>query len=260
MLNKPYRQYSQYQPRRASYSDLQSHYKTKTSRPGHRKSRNSIPTPNPNPRPPNEPRPNTTPNDQTGGQTPTAPVDRELQGFSTYQPSQGVPDPRDAQYWRDVSRLMFDRNAQLQQLQTEQIYSQTAYEKALENLARQTPLALRDTKESANRSGALYSSRTGDALSGVLQGASSQHSELESGFRDETSMREFLRSQIEQGASIEEAAALAEAIDRASRNEMNRPAPGGGGDLMDQLRDVLSRNKKNPRKEALKRKLKKRGR
>lgn len=220
-----------------------------------RKSRNSIQTPDPNPKPPNQSGPSPAPSPQTGGQTPAPAQDRGTQGFSSYTPVNGAPDPRDARYWRDVSRLMFDRNQQLSQLQTEEVYGRTAYEKALENLAQRTPTELRGVKESANRGGALYSSRTGDALSSVLQGAASARGELESGFRDESSMREFMRSQIEQGMAIEEAAALAESIDRASQGEIDKPAPPGGPDLMKQLMAVLGNNNRNPRRDALRKKI-----
>lgn len=212
-----------------------------------RKSKLGIPDVDENPKPPNDPNKNKDDKKisgplpgpgqtltqvgatQTGNATPATPLDRETQGFSTYQPAPGKPDPRDDRYWSDLARMMFEKNQKLSDINTQGVYATTDYEQALEGLTRQQPRDIQDIREAANTAGAFYSSATGEAVGRTEQAYQTERGGVESQYQRENAMRELMRSQIEQGYTVDEAAALAEALTRQSESELDRPPPPGKG-------------------------------
>lgn len=165
--------------------------------------------------------------------------------FSSFVPQPGQPDPRDATYWRDLSRLTLEKDAELSRLNTEEILSQTQYERDKGDLNEALPWQVQGNRKEANRAGGLYSSVTGNREGNILTDYTRNVTDLESGFRNEQEVREFLRHQIDSGYSIDEAAALAESIARASEAELSRPAPVKPGDVGDKVSDIMGKGKKN---------------
>lgn len=193
------------------------------------------------PKPPNDPKPNgggQSNVSQTSNVTPTTPLSREQQGFSSYKPQPGVPDPRDAQYWRDVTRLMFTKDATVQSLGTQQIFADTTYERNLQDLNRREPLDLLAQREAQNRAGALYSSRSAEDAAQLQTDYFNERSNLSGSYRADKATRDLEKWAAEQGYTVDEAQALADAVNRQSQSEMDRPSP-YGGDLMKALKDIL---------------------
>lgn len=199
---------------------------------GIRRSKNGIPAVNPDPRPPGEPvekkqykpadvTPPNTPTPTPSNYTPPA----NATGLSSYVPLPGQPDPRDDRYWRDVVALMESRNLQQRELDVEGINSGTAYQEALSELARQEPREQQALLEGANRAGAIYSSRTTEDMGKLQQEFFMERAGLQRQKSEQDAYRSLAREALESGFRSDEVAALLEAIDRASQNELNRPAP-----------------------------------
>lgn len=197
------------------------------------------------PRPPNDPKPNGGGQSnvhQTNHTTATPSASREQQGFSSYTPQPGVPDPRDAQYWRDVTRLMFNKDATMQSLTTQQTFADTDYERNLGELNRQEPLALLQQRQAQNRGGALYSSASAEDAAQLQTDFFNERNSLTGSYRADTATRALEKWAAEQGYSVDEADALAQAINRRSQTEMDRPSP-YQGDLMQMLESIIKPNK-----------------
>lgn len=206
----------------------------KTQKP--KKTRLSIPPVNQNPQPNNNQPTNTNTGvsnsaltNQASSQTNNKPpaVTPDMDAFSSYQPAPGVPDPRDDQYWRDTSRLYFDRSTQEQQLNVQDTYSRTAYEQALESRARQHPRDTLATNIGANRAGNLTSSVHQQDLGDLEQNYFTDNTDQERQYQQEQSSRNLMRSALQQGYTIDEAAQLAASVERQSQNELNQSIPPG---------------------------------
>ena len=211
--------------------------------PGLKKSKLSLPKVNPDPRPPNEsgvnsgggqdnqsksstPKSHYSPKPPKSPSSPTAPKGTLGDAPTTATATYANPiDPRDSTYWEEQVRLLSDRDTNLQNLNLQQTYSNTAFQEALGNLARQKPKDILSTQENANRGGRFYSSKTGEDIGQIEQNYFQQQSGLTRTKEQEDNLREIARKAIEQGYTKDEAAALAAAADRAAQAEKNRPAP-----------------------------------
>jgi hypothetical protein len=145
--------------------------------------------------------------------------------FSSYMPETGKPDPRDSQYWRDVIRLNFDRNTQENNLRLQSVYAQTDFEKANSDLGRQQIRDRLATKIASSKSGNLFSSVSQENLGQLEQGYFNQRSDLQQTYQREEASRQAIRDALAQGYTIDEAAALAAAIDRKAQAELDQPSP-----------------------------------
>lgn len=207
-----------------------------------RRGRLGIPPVNPNPRPPNEQRIGRATaltqragvgdarqiRQGIGSGTAVAGPGARPTGGTTPPPTSATappPDPRDDQYWRDITRLQFERNSGLAQLNTEGVFARTSYEQALAARARSEPLEQLNLRQQANRGGAIYSTATSEALGQLAQNQFQQRSELESEFNADRISREMEMNALRQGYSIDEAQALGDAVARTAQLEANRPPP-----------------------------------
>jgi hypothetical protein len=186
---------------------------------------------------------------------------REEQGISAYRPAPQAPDPRDDQYWRDVSRLMFDKNAQETSLQTEQTFADTNYQRQLADMQNSEYWDALGQKQASNRAGAFYSTASAEDAGRLHYGYARDRLNLGGQYNADTQTRNLQRAALEQGYTLDEADALAQAIDRQSQAEMNRPSP-YQGDLMDMLMKALgpakgqNNGKGNKHLQSLQKKLK----
>jgi hypothetical protein len=202
---------------------------------------------NQDPRPPNEPKPNGgNPSNvsQPNYPTPAAPGSREQQGFSAYNPPSNMPDPRDEQYWRDMSRLMFDKNAQISSLNTEQTYADTGYTRQMADLQNREYWDSLAQKQASNRAGAFYSTASEEDAGRLRYGYAQQRLQAGGQYSTDSQTRTLQKAALEQGYTLDEADALASAVDRQSQSEMDRPSP-YNKDLMEVLQSVLSGGKKD---------------
>lgn len=191
----------------------------------------TIPQVNENPQPPNA-SDNITSNTNSQTSTPSGRDNRSIttqtsgpRPFSSYVPQPGKPDPRDTQYWRDVIRLNFDKENQLEDNRLQSVYAQTNFEQAGSDLNRQQVRDRLASKISASRSGNLFSSVYQEGAGQLEQDYFRQRADMETNYQREQFARERIRKALIDGYTIDEAARLAEAIDRASQNELNRPSP-----------------------------------
>jgi hypothetical protein len=243
-------------------------FKTALKGRAYRRSKLGIPRVNPDPRPPNEPRGNKGRDNQSknrygnvnsinkpkAGQK-NKPGNNGKPGGSSPtqqdQPTKVEPlygnaiDPRDSEYWRNLVVLTQNKDNQLSQLNTEETYSRTAYERALQDLTLQQPRDELSYREGANQAGAFYSSKTGEGLGQIKQEYFLRRSDTEQNFNKEQSLRELMRRAIEQGYTAEEAALLAEATERQAMGELDREAP-----YIDPISTKVGKPKKKPPKKT----------
>lgn len=228
-----------------------------------KKSPLSVPPVRTNPQPPNATQPTTPSNLQNtaASQTPNQPPQQAIQNsaFSSYVAEPGKPDPRDSQYWQDVTRMYFDRTQRESQANTEQTYAQTAYEQALEARTREHPRDILASNINANQMGNLTSSVQQEDLGKLEQDYYTANTDSERQFQQEQAARSIARDAIAQGYTIDEAAELAAAVDRQSQSELDQPPPpdpnadnygdtyGNYGDSIDDiLASLLGDKKKGP--------------
>lgn len=168
----------------------------------------------------------------------------ESMGLSSYKPEPGKDDPRDETYWKSVIALQGSRNANNREQDIAQTASDNAYSQAVQNLAIQKPRDELALKENANRAGAFYSSKTGESVGQLAQQYFNQNTALSDNRTREESLRQLTRDKLAQGYTVDEAAALAEAVDRHSAAEAAKNPPLGDnpttapydiGDLLSQL-------------------------
>lgn len=176
----------------------------------------SIPAPNPDPRPPNEVQMPSV--DATAG----ASGGVEQTNYTGQASNQGPTDPRDANYWADVAKLREIASRQKQELDLEETYSNTNYNEALAQLARQEPRDTQNYREAQNKAGAFFSSRTTEGMGRLAQDYLLKRTQTERSQQHEQSAREIARAAIESGLSLDEAASLAAATERQTQRELDR--------------------------------------
>ena len=221
-----------------------------------RKSKLGVPKVNPDPKAPNEPKSkqkgqsNVGKGKQNGnkpGQKPDKPKPSSPQapGAGGGQPAQSpfAPpvDPRDSQYWSDVVSLQFNKNAELQGLGLEESFGNTNYQEALRKLNFQEPKDVLARQEGANRAGEFYSSKTGEDIGGIATNYFEQRSGLARNKQQEDAMRNLTRNLVENGYTVDQAAAYASAVGRQSDAESDRPMP--EVDPISTLLDTLRKKK-----------------
>jgi hypothetical protein len=161
---------------------------------------------------------------QTGGYTYTPP-EGTTAPTSSYKPETGRPDPRDAQYWNDVTKLYFDRNQQLNTMNYEDTLRSVDYNTQKSDLAREEPRARLANKVAASRQGNLYSSTYDYGQALTQEDYLRRNTDTQRSYERENTARAMMRNALENGYTINEAAALAAAADRKAQDELNQPTP-----------------------------------
>jgi len=134
-----------------------------------------------------------------------------------------APDPRDSGYYTEIAKLNFQKNQQLAQQQTQGTYERADMEKALSRQAEQRPKDLQKANESFNKSGLFYSGKLGEARGDIEKGHSRQEADTRERFARSEAAREAARRALEEGASIDAAAALAASVDRQGGRDLQEP-------------------------------------
>jgi hypothetical protein len=123
-------------------------------------------------------------------------------------------DPRDAQYYADSAQNVFDRNQKLSQLSSESTTDTTDHQEALRRLLERQGKDVLSTQESFNKQGLFYSGKLGEAQGNVNQSYARQQGDSELDYQRREAARQAARTALEQGASVDDASRLAEAIGR----------------------------------------------
>lgn len=215
-----------------------------------RKGRNSIPAVNPNPRPPNEPkyglRNNQPANSKVGlqgnkglpqpkpGKGPnTGKKGQQGQGGNpapaplpaAFSPGSPAVDPRDAEYWRNQAILEFNRTQGVRNLDTEDVFERTSYERDKANREYLNPIEIRKLKENANTEGAIYSTATQEDLGNLGQQQFQQLSGITEAYQRALAMRANQRKGLQEEYDLGGRNLYSEAIERQAGRELERPGP-----------------------------------
>jgi hypothetical protein len=148
------------------------------------------------------------------------------------------PSPLDAQYFTDVAQQRFRAQQQLNQLGTQSAYARTDFQEGLRRQAQQQGQDIQATRENAAREGLFYSGQLGKREGDVNTQYARRTGDLRLNFDRGEAARQAARRALAAGASIDEAAAEAAAVDRQLQRDAQAAADG-----------ILARNP-GPRKRA----------
>jgi hypothetical protein len=138
--------------------------------------------------------------------------------LSSYTPSAGQPDPRDATYWDNVNKLMFQAQQGYGQGLQQQAYSDINWGATQQNEETQRQRNERQLAESMISRGLVTSGYHNTGQAQAAQDFTSRMGELTRSKTQEDAARNAAQMAILQGFSIDEAAALAEAVARQAGN------------------------------------------
>jgi hypothetical protein len=124
------------------------------------------------------------------------------------------PYAPDAQYYADSAQDEFSRQGKLGDLGQQSAYDATDLQEALRRMRDQQPRDVQHTQEAAAKQGLFYSSRTGEQVGDVNASYARQESDAQQAYDRREAGRQAARTALEQGKSVDEAARLAESIDR----------------------------------------------
>lgn len=139
------------------------------------------------------------------------------------EPAGGIPpenapaDPnawQDAGYWNKLGQLAFQRNQRLGELDTEGQQDKTNFQESLRRFREMQPRQEEQATNSANRAGLLYSGILGRELGDIRTNAIRQEADMQGAYDNRERARAAARQALQDGATLEEAAAAAEAVDR----------------------------------------------
>jgi hypothetical protein len=126
-------------------------------------------------------------------------------------PGQFTPD---AQYYADQAQRLFQNNQQLASFDTAHTRDQTQLQEALRQMAVQQPRDEQTTRVNANTQGLFYSTTLGNRLSDVAKTYAQRQSQAQSAYQQAEDARTAARAALQQGYTLDDAAARAAAADR----------------------------------------------
>lgn len=124
------------------------------------------------------------------------------------------PDPRDSQYFADSAADLKQRTDRINGLVAEDAGDETNYREALRRFREQQPRQLRANLVNSNRQGLAESTVRSEEDADIITNNQRQETDMVGARAERAAARRAAREALEQGASIEEAARLAEAADR----------------------------------------------
>lgn len=125
-----------------------------------------------------------------------------------------APFAPDATYFTDLARQRFQVQQQLASYTRQSAEDRTGFTESQRRLAEQEPLAQQNANEGYNRQGLFYSGALGKEKARLATQYARSRADMRSSFDKRERARAEARRALEAGASIEEAAALAAAVDR----------------------------------------------
>lgn len=221
--------------------------------------RNSIPKVNPNPRPPNEPKfgigqaqPVHTNHIGIANNHPARPgqgisQNKALPGKGKHKPNyqasnvQVAPpqpssptghtpfappvDPRDSQYWADVTQLNFNKEVMENKFARENTASEIGHEAALKERAYAEPLEVNALNQRDNVGGIIYSTAHQENLGNLGIEQFRQRNAIDQAYQEALNKRAFEREQAESEFGEGRSKAYREGAERASGRELEREGP-----------------------------------
>jgi hypothetical protein len=182
----------------------------------------------------------------TGDRVTPKPAPAAATPAATAQPSS--PDPRDASYWAQRSKLLSQEQTDLAKAQQQQSYEDTDFAEALRRRAVQHDKDTQQIREGANREGLLFSGQLGKRQGDYEVGYQQQNADTQQAYERAKAERaptiEALRSALQSGVPLEEAAIYAEAVDRQLQRDSNNPPNPYEGIDFDALSRLIAAQKK----------------
>jgi hypothetical protein len=148
-----------------------------------------------------------------------------------------APDPRDSTYYATSAQDLFNRNQKLGQIRSEGTQDAQDHAEALRRLVENQPKAIENARETYNKQGLFYSGKLGEREGDINTDYARQQGDMQKNFDRRDAAREAARTALEQGAPLDEAARLAEAVDRQIGRD-TATADAGGLVAPDQQPDV----------------------
>lgn len=162
-----------------------------------------------------------------------------------------APDPRDATYWAQRAKLLSQNTQDLAGLEQAQAYQDTDFAEAMRRRALQRDTDQQQIKQGANHEGLLFSGqlgkRQGDYDVQYAQQTGDAQQAYERAKAERAPTIQALRSALQSGMPLDEAALYAESIDRQlERDAANPPNPYEGIDF-NALSRLIAAQKKAPK-------------
>lgn len=151
--------------------------------------------------------------------SPAAPVSQP-QAVQTYEQSPGELSP-DAEYYTGAAQREFQRQQNLAANQAQGSTNVQTRDRALQQMGVQQPLDERQTQVNANRSGLYYSTTLGNQLGALAATYAQRRTQAQQSYDAAEQARVAARTAIEQGYSLDDAAARAAAADRQIQRDQS---------------------------------------
>lgn len=144
----------------------------------------------------------------------------------------------DAQYLAEAAQRAFDRTSQINALNDQTTQDRSATDEAIRRLLGQVPQDRQNINQSANKEGLFYSGQLTKRLDDYEAAVARQRGDINTDFQNREDARAAARAAITNGAPLEEAAALAQAVPRQTARDtaaadagalVAQPFSSGGG-------------------------------
>jgi hypothetical protein len=137
----------------------------------------------------------------------------QQQAVQSYQqaPAEFAPD---AQYYADAAQRLFQKNQQLASFDTAHTRDTTQLSEALRQMREQQPLQQGQAQAGANKAGLFYSTALGNQLGSIAKTFAQRQSQAQTSYQQAEDARTAARAALEQGYTLDDAAARAAAADR----------------------------------------------
>jgi hypothetical protein len=140
-------------------------------------------------------------------------VPTQQQAVQTYQQAPGELAP-DAQYYAEQAQRLFQKNQQLATFDTAHTRDTTQLSEALRQMREQQPLDQGKAQVGASKAGLFYGTALGNQLGQIAKTYAQRQSQAQTSYQQAEDARTAARAALEQGYTLDDAAARAAAADR----------------------------------------------
>jgi hypothetical protein len=144
---------------------------------------------------------------------PAAAQPTQQQAVQTYQQAPGDLAP-DAQYYAEQAQRLFQKNQQIASFDTAHTRDTTQLSEALRQMRAQQPLDQGKAQVGASKAGLFYGSALGNQLGQIAKTYTQRQSQAQTSYQQAEDARTAARAALEQGYTLDDAAARAAAADR----------------------------------------------
>jgi hypothetical protein len=137
----------------------------------------------------------------------------QQQAVADYQQAPAAYAP-DAQYYAEQAQRLFQKNQQLASFDTAHTRDTTQLNEALRQMREQQPLDQGKAQVGANKAGLFYSTALGNQLGSIAKTYAQRQSQAQTQYAQAEQARAAARAALEQGYTLDDAAAQAAAADR----------------------------------------------